>query len=204
MSALDVLARLEAALTPIAPASPATSSVVRDAAVAVVFRIAAGDSLELLMIERASYEGDPWSGHIACPGGRMEPGDRDLEVTAVRETREETGHVVTAADLHLFSMIAEKAYEGETHWLMFLFRCTRPIGALPPAMKEGRFGFFTRAAVDALPIPETDRVALWPTYDHYRDRFVALKADCQPGRPVRVEVEEIIPATAAQHLLNNA
>ena len=39
---------------------------------------------ELLMIKRAEAEGDPWSGHIACPGGRMEPGDRDLAVTAVR------------------------------------------------------------------------------------------------------------------------
>jgi 8-oxo-dGTP pyrophosphatase MutT (NUDIX family) len=43
------------------------------------------------MIRRAEYEGDPWSGHIACPGGRMDPTDRDLEHTAVRETWEETG-----------------------------------------------------------------------------------------------------------------
>jgi 8-oxo-dGTP pyrophosphatase MutT (NUDIX family) len=46
---------------------------------------------ELLMIKRAEHEGDPWSGHIACPGGRMDPGDRDLAATAVRETWEETG-----------------------------------------------------------------------------------------------------------------
>jgi 8-oxo-dGTP pyrophosphatase MutT (NUDIX family) len=43
------------------------------------------------MIKRADAEGDPWSGHVACPGGRMEPGDHDLAVTAVRETWEETG-----------------------------------------------------------------------------------------------------------------
>ena len=43
------------------------------------------------MIKRAEHEGDPWSGHVACPGGRMEPGDRDLEQTAIRETWEETG-----------------------------------------------------------------------------------------------------------------
>ena len=46
---------------------------------------------ELLMIKRAEAEGDPWSGHVACPGGRMEPGDHDLEQTAIRETWEETG-----------------------------------------------------------------------------------------------------------------
>ena len=43
------------------------------------------------MIKRAEAEHDPWSGHIACPGGRMEPLDRDLEQTAIRETWEETG-----------------------------------------------------------------------------------------------------------------
>jgi 8-oxo-dGTP diphosphatase len=73
---------------------------------------------------------------------------------------------------------------------MFLFRCKRPIAALPPDISEGRFGFFSRGAVDALSLPETDRSALWPVYDTYRDGFVALRADCDPGRPVRVIVEQ--------------
>jgi 8-oxo-dGTP pyrophosphatase MutT (NUDIX family) len=64
---------------------------VRDAAVAAIFRVASHDALELLMIERASYAGDPWSGHIAFPGGRREPWDVTLLDTALRETREETG-----------------------------------------------------------------------------------------------------------------
>jgi 8-oxo-dGTP pyrophosphatase MutT (NUDIX family) len=46
---------------------------------------------ELLMIQRAVVDRDPWSGHIACPGGRAEPGDADLAATAIRETYEETG-----------------------------------------------------------------------------------------------------------------
>jgi 8-oxo-dGTP diphosphatase len=112
----------------------------------------------------------------------------------VCETREEAGLAIAAADLHLFAMIAEKAYEGEAHWLLFLFRCRKPVPALPGAIQEGRFGFFSRVAIDRLPIPETDRNALWPIYDRYRDRFVALKADCAPGQPVRVEIEEIVPA----------
>jgi 8-oxo-dGTP pyrophosphatase MutT (NUDIX family) len=64
---------------------------VRLAAILLALRAREDGEPELLMIKRADAEGDPWSGHIACPGGRMEPGDRDLAVTAVRETWEETG-----------------------------------------------------------------------------------------------------------------
>jgi 8-oxo-dGTP pyrophosphatase MutT (NUDIX family) len=63
----------------------------RKAAIALVLRPGELGEPELLMIKRAEHERDPWSGHVACPGGRMEPGDRDLQQTAVRETWEETG-----------------------------------------------------------------------------------------------------------------
>ncbi len=55
------------------------------------------DPLEILLIERAEKEGDPWSGHMALPGGRREPGDDDLLATALRETHEEVGVVVPAS-----------------------------------------------------------------------------------------------------------
>jgi len=60
------------------------------AAVALVLRPGEAGELELLMIKRADYEGDPWSGHVALPGGRQEPDDVSLERTAIRETWEET------------------------------------------------------------------------------------------------------------------
>jgi 8-oxo-dGTP pyrophosphatase MutT (NUDIX family) len=64
---------------------------VRRAAVALILREGAQNALELLLIRRAEFPGDPWSGQIALPGGREEPGDSSLADTAIRETREETG-----------------------------------------------------------------------------------------------------------------
>lgn len=60
----------------------------RRAAVAVVLHAGAGGPRVLLM-KRAERQGDPWSGHVALPGGRHEPGDGDLCTTAIREAREE-------------------------------------------------------------------------------------------------------------------
>lgn len=63
----------------------------RSAAVALVLRAVELRGLELLFIRRAEYAEDPWSGQVAFPGGRHEPGDESLERTAIRETWEETG-----------------------------------------------------------------------------------------------------------------
>ena len=62
----------------------------RRAAVAILIRIGETGEPELFFIQRAEYEGDPWSGHCAFPGGRAEPGDESLMHTAMRETLEET------------------------------------------------------------------------------------------------------------------
>lgn len=60
------------------------------AAVASVFRDGER-GIELLFIERARKAGDPWSGQMAFPGGRVDPIDVDADATAVRETLEEVG-----------------------------------------------------------------------------------------------------------------
>ena len=167
------------------PMTPALSYKI---AVLVFLENSAGEHLLLLRAK------PPNLGVWSPIGGKLETGIGESPFEcAVRETHEETGFAVTTDDLHLFAMIAEKAYEGESHWLMFLFRCRKPIGALPPDIAEGKFGFFSREAVSRLAIPETDRSALWPVYDRYHDRFVALRADCAPGKPVAVHVEEITP-----------
>ena len=158
-------------------------------AVLVFLENAAGEHLLLLRAK------PPNLGVWSPIGGKLETatGESPFEC-AVRETHEETGHVVTTTDLHLFAVIAEKAYEGQSHWLMFLFRCKKPIAGVPCDMEEGKFGFFSRAAIDTIRLPETDRTALWPIYDRYRDRFVSLRADCSPDQPIKIEIEQITPA----------
>ena len=62
----------------------------RQAAVAIVLRDTNAGP-EILFIKRAEKEGDPWSGHMAFPGGHLEHFDPSLQYAAMRETEEETG-----------------------------------------------------------------------------------------------------------------
>ena len=62
----------------------------RRAAVALVLR-AGLEGPEMLVIKRSEAEHDHWSGHMALPGGRVEPEDENLLATAARETFEEVG-----------------------------------------------------------------------------------------------------------------
>ena len=62
----------------------------RRAAVAIVLTHNAG-SLDLLLIERARRAGDPWSGQMAFPGGRVDVADATTRAAAERETLEEVG-----------------------------------------------------------------------------------------------------------------
>ncbi len=58
------------------------------AAVAAVVRERSG-AAELLFIHRAEHPEDPWSGHMAFPGGRVDPADATPLDAAMRETLEE-------------------------------------------------------------------------------------------------------------------
>jgi len=50
-----------------------------------------GSGFRILFIERATHPGDPWSGNIGFPGGKVERSDPDSRHAAERETMEELG-----------------------------------------------------------------------------------------------------------------
>jgi 8-oxo-dGTP pyrophosphatase MutT (NUDIX family) len=63
----------------------------RRCAVTLLLRDHGGHDVELLMIQRAERSGDPWSGQMGFPGGRMDDGDANIFATAMREMHEEMG-----------------------------------------------------------------------------------------------------------------
>lgn len=83
---IERLERILATRTPLEVVDP----LARRAAVAILIRLGLSGEPELFFIQRAEYEGDPWSGHVAFPGGREEPDDESLADTAIREVLEET------------------------------------------------------------------------------------------------------------------
>ncbi|MFW6353593.1 MAG: NUDIX hydrolase [Verrucomicrobiota bacterium] len=146
---------------------------------------------EILLMKRRKA---PNAGLWSPIGGKLEmaTGESPFEA-ARREVAEEIRLTVADADLHLFGMIAEKAYEDSGHWLMFLFAARTRIEALPPDIAEGHFAFFAADAVADLPIPETDRQALWPIYREHRHGFVSLRATCHSEGPLEIVYEQVLP-----------
>jgi 8-oxo-dGTP pyrophosphatase MutT (NUDIX family) len=70
------------------PLAPAPAG--RHAVVAAILRDSPVGA-EVLLIRRAEHELDPWSGHMALPGGHGDASDSSLIATAVREISEEVG-----------------------------------------------------------------------------------------------------------------
>ena len=69
----------------------------RHAAVALILRKHA-DQLQMLIIRRAQHDGDPWSGDLAFPGGKVDAGDATAQAAAEREAFEEMGLDLTPAE----------------------------------------------------------------------------------------------------------
>ncbi len=99
------LANYDAQLSPIRPST-------RQAAVAMILRerLHAGAPVtDLLFIRRAEKPGDPWSGHMAFPGGHIEPSDDSLLAASIRETCEEIGLDLAATATHIGTIDHQRA-----------------------------------------------------------------------------------------------
>jgi len=124
----------------------------------------------------------PNLGLWTCVGGKLLEEIGESPVTcAARELREETGFDADEHELQLFGIVNETGYEGPDNWLMFLFRLTRPMLALPAPCREGRHAFHPRSALATLPLPPVDRSCLWPLYLSRRHEMTMLRIDCHGG-----------------------
>lgn len=148
------------------------------AAVSVVIR--GGGELELLLIKRATSERDPWSGHMALPGGRRDGSDADLAATARRETLEETG-----VDLARVGVALGRLDD------------VAPSSARLPRLTISAFVFGVPGqTIATVASHEIERV-LWVPLDALRDRAARVPLDVPlPGGPksfpsYRVEGEHV-------------
>ncbi|OFZ17289.1 MAG: hypothetical protein A2X86_02220 [Bdellovibrionales bacterium GWA2_49_15] len=81
--------QLKAKLAPVTLERPGE---VEQSAVSLILRPhAQSGAPEILFIKRAERSDDPWSGHMAFPGGRRHGEDQTIAQTSVRETYEEIG-----------------------------------------------------------------------------------------------------------------
>ena len=83
----------------------------RQAGVALILK-ALDEELSVFFIQRALRESDPWSGHIAFPGGHHEQTDTDLLYTVIRETQEEVGITLSQVDC-VCQLPFEKPYTSD-------------------------------------------------------------------------------------------
>ncbi len=146
---------------------------------------------EVLLMERAQQ---PNLGLWSPCGGKLhwETGESPY-ACACREAYEELGWKLSSADLHLAGIVSEHGFEGQTHWLMFLFEVKRKLRAVPPPHREGRFQFFRRTGLRKLNLPETDRERIWPWFWKYRGGFFAAHCRWQPQGRYEWWLEEAIP-----------
>src|SRR5512141_2759107 len=110
---------------------------------------------QVLLMERAQ---EPNLGLWSPCGGKLDTASGESPYAcACREAKEELGLELQPRDLHLTGLVSEHGYGGASHWLMFLFEVKKKLTVVPPAHREGRFAFFSRAQLTGLPLPQTDR-----------------------------------------------
>ncbi len=153
----------------------------------------------VLLLERAQ---EPNLGLWSPCGGKLhtQTGESPF-ACACREAREEVGAVLTPGDLHLTGLVSECGFQGQSHWLMFLFEIKPRLQFLPAPHREGRFAFVERAELDSLALPETDREQIWPLFWRHRGGFFSVHCVCEPGKPNVWCLEQSTPLASSEKRL---
>jgi 8-oxo-dGTP diphosphatase len=148
----------------------------------------------ILLLRRAR---DPNRGLCSPIGGKLDmvSGESPAQC-ARREIQEEVGLDIPIDRLHLVGLISECAYEGQGHWLLFMYRVLGPVEVEPHDMREGRLDWFAWDELEALPLPQSDREVIWPLVRRHepagpdqRPGFFAVHIDCrshgdEPGKMI--------------------
>lgn len=151
---------------------------------------------EVLLLERAQ---EPNRGFWSPCGGKLHMDAGESPYTcACREAHEELGVVLSISDLHLTGLVSEHGFQGQTHWLMFLFEVKQKLETVPPKHREGRFEFFSRDKLPGLRVPQTDLEQIWPWFWQHRGGFFAAHCYCHTdGRNDWTLEESIVRGLAA-------
>mgnify|MGYP003980544017 CR=1 FL=1 len=125
---------MEAKLTDHRPGRKLLRRLSKRSAVALILQVRDGE-LHILMIKRAEREGDPWSGQMAFPGGRMDPEDANGFAVALRETAEEVGLQLGSGDpcIGRLSELNARPRRGTFGMTVspFVFRLDREVSFIP-------------------------------------------------------------------------
>jgi len=142
----------------------------------------------VLLLERAQ---EPNRGLWSPCGGKLktETGESPY-ACACREAEEEIGLRLVPSDLHLTGLVSEHGYQGQAHWLMFLFEIKRRLRQAPPPHREGQFRFHPQSDLPHLRLPQTDQERLWPLFWQHRGGFFAAHCRCGPHGQLNWTVEE--------------
>lgn len=150
---------------------------------------------EVLLMERLH---EPNRGFWSPCGGKLHTEEGESPYACgCREAREELCIDLGPSDLHLTGLVSEHGYQGQTHWLMFLFEVKPRFSKLPPVHREGRFAFFPREELANLKIPQTDKEQIWPWFWQHRSGFFAAHCHCHPEGTNAWTLEESLKPTSA-------
>jgi 8-oxo-dGTP pyrophosphatase MutT (NUDIX family) len=145
------------------------------AAVALLLQPRA-DDLHLLFIHRAHHPRDPWSGHMAFPGGRKNPEDADLRITIHRETKEEVG----------IDLDSHGEYLGRMAELQAMSR------GRPVSMTIAPFVYLISSEVEPKPNPKEVQDTIWVPLKFIQRDAVESHVQRQITDVIAIEVPALV------------